>query len=165
MEEFELKLRISPSDIQFKKLLSPEAYVKLKSDTFKKCKFTCQGCGFHPFDENKAIVALSVHVIEINEEKPEDSICNILCKACHSTQHIDVSVREGWVELVNSTYSQKSLVEMCRINAIHNSIKEDDTRRLKIAPIDYIDRLKEGNWPETTKVKVIFTSKFEWGDL
>ena len=165
MEEFELKLRISPSDAQFKKLLSPEVYIKLKSDTFKKYKFTCQGCGFHPFDESKAVVALSMHVIEINEEKPEESVCNILCKACHSTQHIDVSVRENWVELVNSTYSQKSLIEMCRINAIHNSVKEEDTRRLKIPASNYIDRVKDGSWPEATKVKVIFTNNFEWGDL
>lgn len=164
MEDFELKLRIAPSDSQFRKLVGPEVYGKIKESVFRRDRFSCKGCGFHPLDENKALSALSLHVIEIHEDAPEKSPCCVLCLACHSTQHIDVAIEKEWVQLVNSTYSQKSLIEMCRINAIH-SVKEDDTRHLKTAPLEFLKKMKTGNLPVNTKAKVIFTNKFEWGDL
>jgi hypothetical protein len=165
MEDFELKIRISPSEKEFRKLLGDEAYVKVKNDTYKNCRYICQGCGFHPLDEARAFTSLHLHVIEINEEKPEESKCNILCMACHSTQHIDVAIEREWVLLVNSTFSQKSLIENCRINAIHNGVQEDNTRFLKTPPKEFLEKLKAGEVPANNKVKVIFTNKFEWGDL
>jgi len=165
MEEFELKLRISPSETQFRKLVGQENYAKIREEVYRRDKFTCKGCGFHPLDEAKALSALSLHVIEINEENLVESKCNILCMACHSTQHIDVAIEKGWVHLVNSTYSQKSLIEMCRINAIHNSIKEDDTRHLKSDPAEFLSKMKSGLLPVNSKVKVIFTNNFDFGDL
>lgn len=165
MEEFELKLRISPSDNQFKKLIGIEAYEKLRADIFKRDRFLCQGCGFHPLDESKAFTALMLHVIEINEENPLESPCNILCMACHSTQHIDIAIEKEWVQLVNSTLSQKSLIEKCRISAIHHHTKESDTRILKTTPLDFLKKMKADELPANTKAKVIFTNKFEWGDL
>lgn len=165
MEEFDLKIRISPSDKEFKKLVGDEAYNRIKTETFKACRFICQGCGSHSLDETKIYTYLHLHVIEINEEKPEESKCNILCMACHSTQHIDVAVEKGWVEFVNSTFSQKSLIEMCRINAIYNTVQEDNTRHLKATPSEILEKIKNGTWPASSKVKVIFTSQFEWGDL
>jgi hypothetical protein len=165
MEEFELKLRISPSDSQFRNLIGPDAYTKLKAETFKRDRYTCQGCGFKPLDENKALVALKLHVIDINEEKPTESPCNVLCMACHSTQHIDVAIEKDWVQLVNSTYSQKSLIEKCRINMIQSMLTIDDTRTLKTTPLDFLRKMKTGELTINSKAKVIFTSKFEWGDL
>lgn len=162
---FDLKLKISPSDNAFRKMLTVEQYSKLKIDTFSKYRNTCQGCWFKPLDEQRAQVALNIHVISINEEKPEESECNILCRACHSTQHIDVSIEKEWVKLINSTYSQKSLIEMCRVNAIHNSVKEDDTRVLKTPPLEFLEKMKAGLLPANTKAKVIFTSSFDWGDI
>ena len=165
MEEFDLKLRISPSDSQFRNLIGLDAYSKLKEETFKKHRFTCQGCGFKPLDDSKALVALNLHVIDINEEKPVESPCTILCKACHSTQHIDVAIEKEWVQLVNSTYSQKSLIEKCRINMIQSMLTVDDTRTLKTTPLDFLKKMKAGQLTVNSKAKVIFTNKFEWGDL
>lgn len=164
MEEFELKLRISPSDTQFKKQIGPEKYDKIRRETFQRDRFCCQGCGFQPLDEKRAFTALTLHVIEINEENFEESKCNTLCMACHSTQHIDVAIEQEWVQLVNSSFSQKSLIEQCRINSIHQRTA-DDLRRLKIEPSEFLAQLKAGVWPSNTKAKVIFTNKFEWGDL
>lgn len=164
MEEFELKLRISPSDSQFKKLIGPDKYSKIHNELLEKNRFSCKGCGFHPLDESKASTALQLHVEEINEEKPEESPCIILCMACHSTQHIDVAIKKEWVQLVNSTYSQKSLIEMSRINALFN-IKEENTRTLKTPPLEFLTKLENGQIQINTKAKVIFTNKFEWGDL
>ena len=165
MEDFELKLKISPSDTKFKKLIGKESYEKIRLETFKKDRFSCRGCGFHPLDESRALIALTLHVIEIKEEKPEDSECAILCLACHSTQHIDVAIEKGWVQLVNSINSQKTLTEMCRVNAIHNNIKEDTTKLLKTPSLEFLKKMKDGTLPSNTKAKVIFTNKFEWGDL
>lgn len=165
MEEFELKLRISPSDNQFKKLIGQDAYEKIRNEVFKRDRFSCKGCGFHPLDESKSLTALMLHVIEILEEEPEKSPCVILCMACHSTQHIDIAIEKEWIGLVNSTYSQKSLIEMCRINAFHSRAKEEDTRSLRTTPLDFLKKLKAGEISINSKAKVIFTNKFEWGDL
>lgn len=165
MEEFELKLRISPSDSLFRKKVGAQIYDKIKQETFSRDGFSCKGCGFHPLDESKVNTALLPHVLEINEEKPEESKCLTLCKACHSTQHIDVALEKEWVQLVNSTYSQKSLIEICRINAVHRSISEENTRHLKISAQEFTEKFKAGLVIVETKAKVIFTSKFEWDDL
>lgn len=163
MEEFKLQLRISPSDKEFKKIIGDVAYNKLKKETFERDVFTCKGCNYKPLDENKANTALYCHVININEEKPEDSECITLCNACHSTQHIDIALQQGWVQIVNSTWSQKALIESCRINTIYNTIKEDNTRYLKMSIEEFLDKFKNNLISE--KAKVIFTSKFDWGDL
>ncbi len=165
MEEFELKMKISVSDKEFKKLVGPIVYQKIVSDTFKRDNHTCQGCKYHPLDESLASKALSCHVVEINQEMPEESECQTLCLACHSIQHIDVAIEKGWVQLVNSTFSQKSLVEMCRVNAVFNSIKDDNTRFLKTPAKVFLEEFKNNIINKNIKTKVIFTTNFEWGDL
>ena len=162
--EFELKLRISPSDLAFKKLVGVEKYEKIKIKTVNACNSSCKGCGYKPLDDSRALQILGLHVIELNEENPEQSICTALCKACHDTQHIDVSVDKGWVKLVNSTYSQKSLIEMCRINSFGN-LNEDNLRNLKTTGRDFVEKMKAGNISENSKAKVLFTSVFEWDDM
>lgn len=165
MDLFELKLRISPSDSQFRTLIGHDTYNKLQSEALKKSRFACNGCGNRPLDENKISNFLKLHVVEINEEKPEDSTCCILCIACHSTQHIDVAIEKEWIELVNSTFSQAQLVVMCRTNGVHSSLTKENTRHLKIKPLDFLASMKDETLSENTKAKVLFTNKFEWGDL
>ena len=165
MEGFELKLRISPPDSKFRKLIGHNTYNRLHLEELKKNRFVCGGCSYRPLDENRAIASLKLHVIEINKEKPEESPCIVLCIACHSTQHIDVSIEKGWVQLVNSNYSQRQLIDMCRLNSIHTHAKEDNLRHLKIPPLDFLLSMKDGTLSENTKSKVLFTNKFDWGDL
>ena len=165
MEEFDLKLRISPSDNQFKNLIGTDAYNKLKTEVFKKNGFSCSGCRFHPLDESKALIALSLHLIKLNEQNPLESECNSLCMACHSTQHVDIAIEKEWVQLVNSVHSQKSLIERCRLNDIHSSIRDNETRYLKTPPLDFLEKIKADQLSINPKTKVIFTNKFEWGDL
>lgn len=165
MELFELKLRISPSDSQFRELIGHEAYNKLHSETLKKSKFTCNGCGNRPLDDSKISSFLKLHVIEVNEKSPEESSCCIFCIACHSTQHIDIAIEKEWVELVNSTFSQSQLIVMCRTNGVLSSLTKENTRHLKIKPLDFLTSIKDGTLSENTKAKVLFTNKFEWGDL
>jgi len=163
MEEFNLKLRISPSDKEFKNIIGNDKYNQIKGFVFKRDGFSCKGCSYKPLDESRIITALFCHVVEINNESPEESECITLCKACHSTQHIDISLQQGWVQVVNSTWSQRALIESCRINTIYNTVKEDNTRYLKMSTEEFMDKFKNGLISE--KAKVVFTSKFEWGDL
>jgi len=163
MEEFKLQLRISPSDREFKKLVGDEKYNQIRKGIFERDNCTCQGCSYKPLDESRVNSALYCHVIDINSEKPEESECITLCNACHSTQHIDVSLNQGWVQIVNSTWSQKALIESCRINTIYNTVKEDNTRYLKMSNDEFFDKFK--NNLISDKAKAIFTNKFEWGDL
>lgn len=165
MEDFQLKIRISPSDTEFRKILGIETFDRLKRDIMARDKSTCRGCGFRPLDSDRASAALSLHVIELNTEKPEESSCIILCKACHSTQHVDVAIEKGWVQLVNSIFSQKSLIEMGRVNGIYTHTKEEDTRFLKGNSKEILERNKYHLGLKTCKLKVVFTQAFEWGDL
>lgn len=164
MEEFTLQVRLSPSDSEFKKLIGIEIFDRIKKQTFTNDKNTCRGCGYRPLDDTRVNSALSLHVIEI-ADKPEESPCITLCRACHSTQHIDIAIEKEWVNLVNSVFSQRRLIEMGRVNAIHNSIKEDDTRYLQGDPKEILERNKYHLGLKNCKLKVIFTNKFEWGDL
>lgn len=164
MEEFDLKLRISPSDTEFKKKIGDEKYIALRNKTFSQCQSVCMGCGFRPIDDNKILSVLSMHVIDFEEENPEEAKCTVLCKACHATQHIDIAIEKGWVELVNSTYSQKSLIEACRLSQVVKSIQEDKTRKLSTPPKEYLEKLKAGTLLQSSKLKVIFTEAFDFGD-
>jgi len=163
-EKSRLKLRISPSEKEFKELVGVEEFNKIRDEVLKRDKITCKGCGYHPLDETNALKSLSLHVEFINLENPKESPCSILCLACHSTQHIDVAIEKGWVQLVNSSYSQKRLIETCRINALNN-LNNDNTRFLKMTPLEYLENLKNDTLSTNSRVKVLFTTKFEWGDL
>lgn len=164
MEEYSLKLRISPSDNEFKKLVG-EDYNNILLNTFKRDGFTCKGCGYHPLDESKASKYLYAHVESINEENPKESPCTTLCMACHTTQHIDIAIERDWVQLLNSTFSQRRLIETCRINAQLHTLNNENSRFLKTNPKEFLQKLKDGTLSPNSRAKVIFTSKFQWGDL
>lgn len=163
MKEFKLQLRISPSDREFKKTLGDDKYNKLKKEIFERDGFACKGCNYTPLDEARANSALYCHVININDLNALESECITLCNACHSTQHVDIALQQGWVQIVNSTWSQKALIESCRINTIYNTVKEDNTRYLKMTSEEFLEKFKNGLI--SNKAKVVFTNKFEWGDL
>lgn len=165
---FDLKLRISPSEKDFFVKFGTN-WVEIKNkvhiDTLQKDDFTCQGCGYRVMDQNNAAKILQPHLVKENEEEPLNSEFVSLCKACHTTQHIDKAVNEDWVNIVNSSFSQKSLIEMCRISSVGKHISDGDIRVLKTSPQEYIDQLKNNTLPLHSRVKVVFTNKFDWGDM
>lgn len=159
MEEFNLKLRLSPSDKEFRQLIGTEKYSILKEKILKRDANQCVGCGLNAGNSD----TLTIHVVSINETIPEDSDCVSLCIACHSTQHFDSCVKNDWVELVNSTLSQEQLIESCRIGSLANFASKDNIRRLKITPEQFLEKIKNDTIPISSKVKVVFTNKFDWG--
>lgn len=163
-QDLVLKLRISPKESEFLALIGKEEWNGIKNKKLLEYDYTCQGCGYRPLNTDMAEKILSPHVVEL-AEKPLDSEITLLCKGCHATQHIDVSIEKDWVELVNSGYSQKALIEMSRISATASAIALGDIRKLKMSPQDYLKRLIEGSLLSVSKVKVVFKSNFPWGDI
>jgi len=165
---FELKPRISPSEKDFFLKLGKN-WVQEKNEIFTKAlndsECTCGGCGYKVHNTELAPKILQLHLVEENEENLRDSIFITLCKACHTTQHIDKAIQEGWVNIVNSYFSQKSLIEMCRISTITQHLRDGEVRILKMSQLEYLDKLQNKTLPLHSRVKVIFTNKFDWGDL
>lgn len=161
MKDYDLKLRISPSDREFKKMIGDIAYQKKKEEVFEQYKHTCCGCDYSP----NIAKALTMHVEKIDHENPLNSPCIVLCLACHATQHIDVAINNGWVELINSIYSQRRIISDCRSNSFINSASHDNTRYLKIDKFEFLQKIIDDTISPDTKAKVMFVSKFEWGDL
>jgi hypothetical protein len=54
---------------------------------------------------------------------------------------------------------------MCRISTIGQHLRDGEVRILKTTPMEYLDDLKNETLPLHSRVKVIFTNKFDWGDL
>lgn len=157
---FELKPRISPSEKDFFLKLGPnwkEIKSKIQAETFERDENQCRGCQYR--------TKLYLHLAEENEQELEKSTFVSLCKACHTTQHIDNAVKEGWVSVVNSSFTQKSLIEICRVNDVSQHLKNGNIRILKMTPEEYEVQLKENTLPLHSRVKIIFTSKFEWGEF
>jgi hypothetical protein len=166
--EFELKPKISPSEKDFfSKFGAKSADTKneIFNTALEKYDCTCQGCGYKVHNEDFASKILQPHLVEENEENPLESIFIPLCKACHTTQHIDIAILNGWVNIVNSHFSQKSLIEMCRISSVGQYLRDEEIRILKMKPEEYLDKLKNETLPLHSRVKIIFTNKFDWGDL
>lgn len=165
---FELKPRISPSEKDFFLKLGNN-WVQEKNEIFNKIlnetDCTCSGCGYRVHNSELASRILQLHLVEENEENIKESFFIPLCKACHTTQHIDKAIQEGWVNIVNSNFSQKSLIEMCRISTIAQHLRDGEVRILKMTQQEYLEMLKKETLPLHSRVKVIFTNKFDWGDL
>lgn len=166
--QFELKPRISVSEKDFFLKLGNN-WIQEKNEIFNKTleKFECAcgGCGYRVHNSELAYRILQLHLIEENKENPIDSLCITLCKACHTTQHIDKAIEQGWINIVNSSFSQKSLIEMCRISTITQHLRSGEVRVLKMTPEKYLEMLKNETLPLHSRVKVIFTNKFNWGEL
>ena len=128
----------------------------MKSVTFRNDNYKCKGCGFEPYDVEAEDV-LDIHLIKEDLENPENSEVRTTCKFCHIVEHADAAIRHGYVELVNSHFSQGELVNICRNNSLH--LHMNDIRYLKKTLPEYLEELNSGRTLEG-KVKFIFTKKF-----
>ena len=157
-EIFILRPTISASDKEFRSKIGEELWLKMKSTSFRNDGFKCQGCGFEPYDVPPEKV-LDVHLVEENLEDPEESIVRTTCMFCHIIEHADAAISGGYVELVNSHFSQGELVNICRNGALSSHIEMSDIRYLKKALPEYLEELNSGRALEG-KIKFVFTEKF-----
>jgi len=158
-EKFILRPVISPRDKDFRNKIGNETWIKIKSKAFRDDGFKCQGCGFEPYDVPVETV-LDVHLISEDKENPENSEVRTTCMLCHIIEHADVAVEHGYVELVNSHFTQGELVNISgRQGGLSNYIENGSIRYLKKTLQEYLEELKSGRALEG-KVKLIFTQKY-----
>lgn len=157
-EDFELIPGISPSDKDFKSRIGNENWEKIKSKTFRDDGFKCVSCKFEPYDVEPDEI-LNIHVESINEEDILNSKTRTTCLFCHTIEHADAAIQKGYVNLVNSHFSQGEIVNICRNEALSNHIQDGSIRLLKKDILEFLEELKSGRSKEG-KVKLIFTDKF-----
>jgi hypothetical protein len=157
-EKFKLRPTLSDSDKEFRNKVGEELWLKMKSKAFRDDFYKCQGCGFEPYDIAPEKV-LDIHLVEENLENPEESIVRTTCMFCHIVEHADAAISGGYVELVNSHFTQGELVNICRNGALSSHIEIGDIRHLKKTLPEYLEELNSGRALEG-KVKFVFTDKF-----
>ena len=124
----------------------------------------CASCGHEPkySDVHKV---LTPHIYHVDKNNPINSKAINLCKACHSTQHIDISINNKWIKLVNSSLSQATLVSASRygdLQKLYNSSKIID---LKKTPEQLLSEIQTGVFKISSTLKVVFTNNFIFNDL
>jgi hypothetical protein len=161
----DLKIKISPSEKSVFQNIDKDALEKIYRDNIEHNNYCCSGCGYRVLNIENVFKTLQIHVAEENKDKPEESKFTVLCKPCHATQHIDKAIENGWVNIVNSSFSQKNLIEICRINSVIKYLNDGEIRILKMKPEEYLYKLEKGELSPENKIKVIFTNKFEWPEF
>lgn len=159
-EEFKFSQGISEKETL--SFLNQTQKQELFLKVFKKDNNTCKCCSFTLMDTSANIFKeLDLHILNLNKDNILESEFITLCKACHVIQHIDVAIKNGWVSLVNSIYSQGQLLHMCRINTIIDSIDKGTTRYLKKSPEKFLEEISNKDFSiSESKVKFILTNKF-----
>jgi hypothetical protein len=165
-KEFKLYLSNNISEQLFFKKYGKDVYNQIKQRAFIESRGCCAACRHEPPEDKKA-TALSLHIPnnKINKINPELTEGVILCKACHATQHIEASIINNWVVLVNSMYSQKNIIRLTRANQVHGALTQRTIIKLKKTPQQFLEELRGGSAKFSTTLKVIFTNSFVLDDL
>lgn len=156
----DLKPKISVSEKEFLNKHGKETYFSMRKEKLEKFSGYCEGCR-HFFPKEK-YNALELHIVEEDESAPENSNSALLCNACHSIQHIDKSIENNWVGLVNSSLSQRQLIDSCRSNTLAYQLQNLFVIKLRMKPEEYLDKIKERTISPGNRIKVVFTSDFPW---
>lgn len=167
----ELSLEISPSEKKISEKIGIENWKELSQSTIKNKLYACDGCGYVPKGDQK----LRVHILPFPEEKFDfsdkfmDIKTSLLCDACHTLKHFDIAADNEFLRLVNSDFTQKDLIAICRhgnraLNAYMNGNSKIEKRifLLKKNPKAYLKEITEDKTKYNSKIKVVFTNKFNW---
>jgi hypothetical protein len=161
---FYLEPRISISEKEFKFKYGEAVFNQIVSNARNVYGNTCCGCGLSPEGAflNDKEVMLDVHIVNENEAEPLKSESVLLCRACHATQHIDKAIEAGFVELCNSSLSQKDLVIKSRDRDILFHENHGNIKYLKLSGQEYIERLRN-NTLGPNMIKFVFKDSFNFG--
>jgi len=139
----------------------------IRSGLMNKMHYTCQCCGWEGGKEIENRRHLTIQIDQFNEENPIESGVFLVCKSCYLINHIESSVEYGYINFVNSAYSQVDLIKIswsdCSKKTINNNNREKAINDKKIIPLNkskeyYLNQIKEGK--QSDKLKVLFTDKF-----
>lgn len=161
---FELKPRISISEKEFRGKIGDQTFFEITKEIFDRDKYKCKGCDVSFFLKEDAARKLQLHVAEINENEIRHSDFVSLCKICHLIQHFDILTKTGKIDcLANSTFSQAYLISLQRTNSLQSQINEDNFRKLKMTPEEYLKNLQEGALPKNSRIKIIMKDGYDFG--
>ena len=157
-KSFDLRFDFCISEEEFISSLGNDTLIKLENELKLKGITTCLGCGYNPKDVSK----LQIHITNSIINHPIESV--YLCPPCHCLKHFNVAAKNEWVVLVNSIFSQETLVSICRSgNAqLKKMIGENKIFLLKKTAKEYSDELILDRSNRDDKIKAIFGSKFNW---
>lgn len=167
----DFSIEISPSERAIKKEIGEEKWLKLKYITSGRSQKKCLLCEYVPKPNQK--LSMHIHpfdqdIFDLNSDfdKLETSL---LCDACHTIKHFDHAAKSSMVRLVNSDFTQKDLVLICRAgNKVLNAYAigghgiERKIFPLKKSPVDYLSEINDSRKNINPKIKLIFTDKFVW---
>lgn len=147
-----MDINISYSEKDFKQNFGDDIWLSLTKDVPKE---SCKYCGFSP--SNKDILQFHLSRVDLD---PSKSSIDVLCNACHATQHVDKSLGLGWVRLVNSRYTQAQLTQICRANQLQTNYENRWIVDLSVEPGHFLSLFQEHM--KKGKIKVVFTQNFAW---
>lgn len=173
-----LNIEISPSEKKIVEIIGKDKWSELRKKTINSQPNKCACCNYPEsevgFSRINLNPKLNVHVLpydsNIDLVKDYDELNTIiLCDACHTIKHFDIAVKNDWVKLANSSFSQLNLILACRwgnkiVNAhiIGGHKVEKLIFPLKKSPKSYLEEIQESKMNINPKIKVIFTKNFDW---
>lgn len=160
LDNFELQLNVSELDSVFKKVIGVEEWEMIRQDAIDCKNETCQGCKLKASNRDRDF--LELHVVSGDLSDLESIKFAVLCKTCHTLQHIDVASEKNWIKLVNSIYNQKELISICRAGPsfLMNKIKLREVLILKNEPSSYAKAIKESEFNKRIQTKAVFGKEF-----
>lgn len=142
-----------------------KAYYTIERRTFEESYDYCAACGHKPMEYKDKKDYLQLHISHLNKEYPEKSKAVLLCRACHSTQHIDFAIEKKWIKLVNSDLSQEDIVRLCRGGNLINPYDDKRIVNLLKTPEELLQEIKSKEFKPSNTLKIIFTNDFVFNDL
>jgi hypothetical protein len=158
VDNFEISLDLRVPDKLHREFIGINFWNQIFNYAINKANGTCQGCGYRPNDLN----SLELHVLEGDLKNIESYKFALLCKSCHTLQHVDVASEQEWIKLCNSIYSQEKLIHICRSgnNILLSKIQTKEIILLNLDPKKYSEDIKEDVFNKRKTIKAIFGSKF-----
>ncbi len=163
----DISLKLSTPNKVLKEAFGTQRLEQIKQQMMKDKFYICACCGWEGGKEMENREHLTIYADVFNEEKPELSNLQIVCKSCYLINHIDEAIKLDFVKFVNSVYSQEELIKIswsdCSKKLItgNNRNKAIDDRKiipLKKDRMEYLEAIKNGT--ASKQLKVIFTDKF-----
>jgi len=163
MSNFVLIPRISPSEQEFRKTISQQDWDSLKRDKIWGVTNQCQGCGYSTVNSKDC---LDLHLVFWDVEDISKNEYVVLCRACHTIQHMDMAIEKNMVKIVNSCHSQVELIRWGRAskNDLQREIDVNNIMFLKKDIFEYLDELKNNTLPINNKIKAFLSDTFNWKD-
>jgi len=160
-------LKLSLPNKKIKDIFGVEKFELLKQKLMEDKLYTCTCCGWEGGKEIENREHLTIHIDSFNENEPNQSVFELVCKSCYLINHIDDAVKFDFIKFVNSIYPQETLTKIswsdCSKKTITGSNRNKAIEDGKIIILNddklkYLDAIKNG--VASKYLKVIFTDKF-----